>query len=62
VERGEDSFLKNWLKIDQDIAATDQIDAGKRRVLRQVLTREGTHIANGLGHLILSVGLDEKLR
>ena len=52
--------MKERLEVDQDIAAADQVDAGKRGILGQVLAREGAQIANGLSYLILSVGLDEK--
>src|SRR5580700_5856131 len=60
MERGEDPFLKNRLEVDQNIPATDQVNARKRRVPGQVLTREGTHVPDGLNHPVVPVGLDEK--
>jgi len=44
------SSSEERLKVDQDIAATDQIDCGKKADPGQVLTREGAHIADGLSH------------
>ena len=40
VEQGDDLLLRLLLEIDQEVPATDQVDAKERRVLQQVLRRE----------------------
>ena len=41
VEQGEHLLLDLRLEVDQQVAAADQIEPGERRVLQQVLGREG---------------------
>ena len=48
-------FLQLWPQINKDIAASDQIDMRKRRVLAHVLPGKGAHVTNGATDLVATV-------
>src|SRR5262249_12438191 len=39
--------LEDRFQIDQHIAATDQVQPGKRRVFREIVPRENTYLSDG---------------
>src|SRR5208282_1785027 len=47
-------------EIDEDVAATDEVQAGEGRVLSQVLFGEDAHGPDGLAHLVAAGHLAEK--
>ena len=62
VERGEDHLLQVPLQVDQQVAADDQIEARKGRVVQQVVGGE-EHPCAHLGlHLVVAVGEAEEAR
>ena len=58
MEHREDVLL-NGPQIDQDIAATDQVQLRKRRILDQVVLGKDAHLAQALVDLIAAVDLRE---
>ncbi len=52
VEHRQQARLQLALEVDQDVAATDQIEAQEGRVLHQILAREDHRIAQALVDLV----------
>jgi len=57
---GDDALLQFRTEIDQEVAATDQVEAGERRVLRDILLSEDTEFADNLLNLIALVDARKK--
>ena len=55
VEQGNQPFLQLGAKVDQQVAAAQQIEPRERRVLDHVLLRENQHVAD---HLVHAVGAE----
>ena len=64
VEQGHELFLKVGTQIDQQVAATDQVKLGERRVLEHILLGKHQHVADALVNAVgTAVGLGgEKAR
>jgi len=60
MEGGNDLALQLRSKIDQHVAATDEIQPGKRRILAKVLARKDAQIANPFDYLIPFFSLNKK--
>ena len=60
VERSQDPALRDFVEIDQEIAAADQVQSRERRIARHVLTREEAEIADVLRNAVLTVLPDEE--
>ena len=54
------SLLQLRPQVNQQVAATDQIQFGERRVLRHILAREDAEIANGFTDLVATFLPDEE--
>src|SRR5262249_43840855 len=62
MKDGDQSLLQNRAQVDQQIPATDQVDAGERRVLHRVLLRKEADLVDGLRDLIASaIEFDEEV-
>jgi hypothetical protein len=48
VEQGKDPFLQGGTEVDQNVAATDQVQARKGRIADEVLAGEDAHFAQVL--------------
>ena len=57
---GDHALLQFRTEIDQEVAATDQVEAGERRVLRYILLSEDTEFADSLLNLIALVDARKK--
>ena len=55
VEQADDLFLNLRLQVNQQVAATDHVQLGERRVGDQVLHREHDRIADHFVHLVTVV-------
>ena len=55
MHRGNDALLKNRPEINEQIAATDQIETREWRVLREILLGENAHFPDGLNDLITAI-------
>ena len=51
VQKVHDPFLQNRLEVDEEVAATDEVDIGEGRVLDEVVLSEDHHFANIAGDL-----------
>ena len=60
MECGHRFLLQAWLKVDEQIAATDEIHAGEGRIADEILPREDDHIAKRLDHTVARFLLDEE--
>ena len=60
MQSGDNPSLQNWPQIDQEIAATHQVQVRERRIFHQILFGEDTHIPNRLVDLKASIQPDKK--
>ena len=60
MKHRKDLLLQFGPQVNQDVAATDQIHLGKRRIVAQVLPGEDTHVPDPLGDLITFIRLAEE--
>src|SRR5687768_4990873 len=49
------SSLRRCFNVDENVLATDQIDARKRRILHQVMHRKDTHVPDRFYDLVMAV-------
>lgn len=61
MKHRDHALLKHGFEIDQDVAATDQVQLGERRIFCQVLPREHAQVAHGLVDLVSAVVFHEEL-
>ena len=62
MQRRNDTFLQRRTQIDEQIAATDQVEIGKWRVLDEILTGEDAHVADRLVNAVAAIEAQEKAR
>ena len=55
MKHGHGLLLQAWFQINQKIAATHKVHAGKRRVCDQVLTGEDHLFPHGLDHPVAAI-------
>ena len=60
MEDREDAALEQWLQINEDVPAADEIEVRERRVSHDVVSGEDAEVADPLGDSILPVLLHEE--
>jgi hypothetical protein len=60
VQHRQDALLQCGLHVDQQVAATDEVDARERRVREHVVPREDAAVADRLADPIAAFRLDEE--
>jgi hypothetical protein len=60
VKRRQHPLLVRRLEIDEDVAAGDQVHAGERRILPEVVLREHALVAHVLSDLVAALALEEE--
>src|SRR5439155_23494670 len=60
MKRRHDLFLQTGFEIDQQVAATDEVDARERRVAQEILSGENDDLPQRLGNPIAAVLLDKE--
>ena len=63
MEQGDKLLLQHPVHVDQQVAATEQVELGERRVLEHVLLGEDDHVADAFMDAVAAAGLlDEEAR
>ena len=62
VKRGKHVLLGRPLQVDQEVAADDQVELGKGRVLQQVMRGKEDQVAHLRPHLVVAVLVHEEAR
>ena len=60
VQHRDESPLQVHVEVDEDVAAADQIELGKRRIPREVVLDEDAEVANALADAVPAVDAIEK--
>ena len=62
MENGNQAFLQRRPQVDQHVAATDEVEFGKRRVFHHVLFREDAQFAHAFADLVVGIHFVKKRR
>jgi hypothetical protein len=60
MKHAQDFFLQFRFEVNQQVAAADQVDFGKRRVVDQVMDRKNEVVADAFFDVIRAVPVIEK--
>ena len=60
MKRWHDLFLQTGFEIDQQVAATDEVDARERRVAQEILPGENDRLTQRLADAVATVLLDKE--